>query len=303
MEDFPDNEPVVHLPSILNVAVQVNLSDNRKVRVRDSRGFAEIFCEAADTGPTRDKCTQVNFLPMVECNEDDRPAFNLCDLLSNNINLFTFTGIHSVDMLDALVSCVSEIATEAQTHKKLLSVRDRVILTTVKMKEDMTFSALGILFGISSQTCANYFRNMCPMLAIVLKVVIPFPEQELIRCNLPKSFQHYRHTRIILDCAETRVEKCKCLKCRVLTYSQYKKDHTMKFNLGITPSGLITEISAPYGGRASDKFIVNDSGILDKLEYRDGVMVDKGYRIEEECAEVRLKHPHVSHMVSSHTLN
>ncbi|CAG5003224.1 unnamed protein product [Parnassius apollo] len=57
-----------------------------------------------------------------------------------------------------------------------------------------------------------------------------------------------------------------------------------KFNIGITPSGLITEISASYGGRASNKHIVNESGILNKCEFNDGVMVDKGYRIESESS-------------------
>ena len=126
---------------------------------------------------------------------------------------------------------------------------------------------------------------MCPVLAKVLSVMIPFPDQEL-RSNLPKSFKNYKHTRIILDCFETPIEKCKCLKCRILTYSQYKKNNTAKTNIGVTPSGLITEISAPYGGRASEKYIVEDSGILLKMDFKDGVMVDKGYRIEKQCKEV-----------------
>ncbi|KAK3929157.1 Putative transposase for insertion sequence element IS112 [Frankliniella fusca] len=233
-----------------------------------------------------DKCTQVNLLLLGtgEISEEDRPAFSLSDLLQNKMNLFTFTGIHSVSLLDALVSCVEELAVEAKTNKKL-SVRDRVILTMVKIKENMTFAALGVLFGVNAQTCANYFKNMCPMLAQVCKVMIPFPDHELVRSNLPKSFKNYKHTRIILDCAETPIEKCKCLKCRILTYSQYKKNHTVKFNVGITPSGLISEISVPYGGRASDKYIVEDSGILLKLSFKDGVMVDKGYRIEKQCEE------------------
>jgi len=38
-----------------------------------------------------------------------------------------------------------------------------------------------------------------------------------------------------------------------------------------------------YGGRASDSFITRDSGILEKLEFSDAVMVDKGFLIEEDC--------------------
>ncbi|GBP81117.1 hypothetical protein EVAR_88214_1 [Eumeta japonica] len=71
----------------------------------------------------------------------------------------------------------------------------------------------------------------------------------------------------------------------LLSSDMYLFTFTAKFNIGITPSGLITEISASYGGRASDKHIVNESGILNKCEFNDGVMVDKGYRIESECNE------------------
>lgn len=70
----------------------------------------------------------------------------------------------------------------------------------VKIKQNMSFRAIGDLFGINMYTCSNYFNNMCPMLNRVLKVVILCPDTEMIRSNLPKSFQKYKNTRIILDC-------------------------------------------------------------------------------------------------------
>jgi hypothetical protein len=99
---------------------------------------------------------------------------------------------------------------------------------------------------------------------------------------------------VVLDCAELPIEKSKCLRCRILTYSNYKGRHTAKFDVRIAPSGLITNISKVYGGRASDKFIVNHSGILRKLNFRDAVMVDKGYKIEKECLEVNVSLPFLS---------
>lgn len=76
----------------------------------------------------------------------------------------------------------------------------------------------------------------------------------------------------------------------MLTYSQYKKNHTVKFNMGVAPSGLIIETSSAFGGRASDKHIVAHSEILDRLDYGDAVMVDKGYQIEKECLQVSFYH-------------
>lgn len=136
---------------------------------------------------------------------------------------------------------MSDLIVDASTNKKILSLRDRIILTMVKVKLNMSFTAIAVLFNITRQTCSNYFKNTIPILSRVLKVMIPWPDQEIIRKNLPLSFKKYKYTRIILDCAETVIEKCKCLKCRVLTYSQYKKNHTVKFDVGITPSGLIRD--------------------------------------------------------------
>ncbi|KAK3922778.1 LOW QUALITY PROTEIN: 3-oxoacyl-[acyl-carrier-protein] synthase 3 protein 2 [Frankliniella fusca] len=98
---------------------------------------------------------------------------------------------------------------------------------------------------------------------------------------MPIASRNHRNTRIVFGCAETPIEKSKCLK--ILTCSNYKGRQTAKFDVGVAPSGLVTHISQAYGGRASDKLIVNDSGILDKLIYNDAVMTDKGFKIEQEC--------------------
>ena len=37
-----------------------------------------------------------------------------------------------------------------------------------------------------------------------------------------------------------------------------------------------------YGGRASDKFICNDSAFYDLLESDDKIMADRGFQIKEE---------------------
>ena len=268
----------------LSVSIQVSLADFRENRTEVGRCFADIL---SDMSP-QEKCSNVNFLPAwtdTNCGSAS-PQIILSELLTSKEKLFTFTGLHSQEMLDTLVDCVKVLVKDSATNKKNMSLTNRIVLTLVKIKQNMDFSAIGVLFSVNRQTCSNYFKEMCPILAIVLKVVIPWPDQSLIRCNLPLSFQNFRNTRVVLDCCEVTLETCKCLKCRVLTYSQYKKKHTIKFNMGVAPSGLITERSLAFGGRASDKLIVEESGILGRCDYGDGVMVDKGYRIEKQCMEV-----------------
>ena len=56
----------------------------------------------------------------------------------------------------------------------------------------------------------------------------------------------------------------------------------MKSLVAITPNGAISYVSPTYGGRASDIFIVKDSGFLDILQPSDEVMADRGFKIKEE---------------------
>ena len=58
----------------------------------------------------------------------------------------------------------------------------------------------------------------------------------------------------------------------------------------VTPAGLIVSVSEPFGERASDKTILNHSGILQHLESkRDAVMVDKGFLIDDECMQKKIQ--------------
>ena len=43
-------------------------------------------------------------------------------------------------------------------------------------------------------------------------------------------------------------------------------------------------MSKCYGGRASDKFIVQDSGFLDLIEPYDHIMADRGFKIQDILA-------------------
>ena len=59
----------------------------------------------------------------------------------------------------------------------------------------------------------------------------------------------------------------------------------MKYLVGITPNGgAICYVSDCYGGRASDKFIVEDSGFLRKLTLGDQIMADRGFKIHDILA-------------------
>ena len=115
----------------------------------------------------------------------------------------------------------------------------RVALTLTKLKLNISYSALSVLFGVSDDTCSNYFRHTIQVLACVLQGLIHLPSKEETMNNMPKCFKKYTHTRIVLDCAEVPVEKPKCLRERTLLYSHYKGRPTLKFLVGMAPSGML----------------------------------------------------------------
>ena len=54
-----------------------------------------------------------------------------------------------------------------------------------------------------------------------------------------------------------------------------------KYLIGVTPQETVSFISKGYGGRCSDKFLVEDSGFLNNLLHGDLGMADRGFKIHE----------------------
>ena len=135
---------------------------------------------------------------------------------------------------------------------------------------------------------------MIDILSFVLKQAIVFPVEKEIAENVPTCFEDFKETRIKLDCIEVEIQKPKNLCCQLSTYSFSK--YTIKYMTGITPGGLISFLSKGYCGCASDKAIFEQSGLIEKLKESDtdnhrkqGIMVDKGFLIDDVCEDYGIK--------------
>lgn len=199
-------------------------------------------------------------------------------------------GLVSVSQFQSLCKSVDYTMGELNVRSQFkLDTASRILLTLMKLKLNLTFRCLSCLFKISERTASEYFFHTIDVLESILKQFILWFPREKIRENLPIYFVMFSDTRVVLDCAEIPVQMSRCLNCSVRTYSHYKGRHTLKFLLVVAPDGTITFASPLYGGRASDKFIVNDCKILDRCESGDAIMVDKGFEIENECTNRNLK--------------
>ncbi|CAC5416296.1 unnamed protein product [Mytilus coruscus] len=101
--------------------------------------------------------------------------------------------------------------------------------------------------------------------------------------------ENYPRTTCIIDCAETFIQRPTNLRSRGETYSNYESHNTAKYLVGISPHGQIMFISKAFGGRASDKFIVEKSGFMNYLLPGDEIMADRGFTIDGLLFPLRVK--------------
>ena len=206
-----------------------------------------------------------------------------CNFITNmksDSDMRVVTGLESIAMFRGIVECVKLRSEPGR------DVERDVVITMMKLKHDLSYSLLSVIFQLSSTTVSNIFKSMITIMSVVLSPAVRWPSVDEIRENMPKCFQKFQKTRIVLDCTEFPVECSKCLRCRIHTYSTYKGTNTVKVLVGVSPAGLITFISDGWGGKTSDKEIFNGTRLIERLEpYLDGVMVDKGFHIEMELQE------------------
>ena len=88
----------------------------------------------------------------------------------------------------------------------------------------------------------------------------------------------------IIDCFEIFIEKPTDLLSKAATWSSYKNHNTVKYLISITPQGTVSFISKGYGGRASDKYITENSGYINYLLPGDVILADRGFNVAESVA-------------------
>ncbi|XP_069128215.1 uncharacterized protein [Argopecten irradians] len=196
-----------------------------------------------------------------------------------------FTGLPSFAVLMTLFWLVEpELST---SHNSSLTKFQKMILVLMRLKLNLPVTYLADKFKVSASTVSRTFLNTLNIMYMMLKPLIYWPSKEERRETMPMEFRKYFGLKVavIIDCFEVFSERPSDLTARAQTWSSYKHHNTVKFLIGISPQGTIVFISDAYGGRASDKFITNDSEFLDRLEYGDLVLADRGFDIADSVAQ------------------
>ncbi|XP_064477680.1 uncharacterized protein LOC135391360 [Ornithodoros turicata] len=197
-----------------------------------------------------------------------------------------YTGLS----LDGFWKLVTTVSLAAQTTITM-NVGDQVLLTLMRLRLGLLYFDLAIRFGISLAQAGKIFREMLGILSGIMRNVVVWLPLDTILATTPSQFTSsgYGNTSCIIDCTEVPMQRPKRIYSRGQTYSHYKSCNTMKFLVAIAPNGFIMFVSHAYGGRASDKFIVEDSGFTNYLYQDQEVMADRGFALNNSMKEEGVK--------------
>ncbi|XP_067132207.1 uncharacterized protein [Centruroides vittatus] len=158
-----------------------------------------------------------------------------------------------------------------------------MIVCLMRIRLNLSLEDLAYRFNISKATICRIFDKWLHILYIRLSRLIVWPERDVLQKTMPKEFKKTIGSKIavIIDCFELFVERPSSLDARYLTLSQYKQHNTIKFLIGVTPQGSVSFISEPWGGRVSDKHLMEHSGLLKYLLPGDLVLADRGFNITD----------------------
>lgn len=161
---------------------------------------------------------------------------------------------------------------------RIISIQNCLVLTLMKIKLDLSYTAVGDYFNIDRRVAQRIFSSVLEFITFRTKSLIRWPTREEVNKDLPEVFRKgFPNTISILDCTEIPIEVPSSLYIRNHCYSMYKGTHTIKYLIAVAPNGTTTFISKGYGGRASDTHITNTCGILSLFKPGDLVMCDKGF--------------------------
>ncbi|XP_003243795.1 uncharacterized protein LOC100568499 isoform X2 [Acyrthosiphon pisum] len=258
----------------------LNISSSTSIQVDD---------DSLTSNQTNDITVANNIINQLKTTQDNGTQVSSGDLVTPLISLIdhkkkliTMTGICSFNALNEIINLHKQYFPDKRTHR--LNLKERIIMVFLKLKQGLSFAILSILFNdLTSETCRSTYILMIPQLAQIMQSLVYWLSKQEILSNLPFCFDNFNNVRVVLDCTEISVQRPKCLTCRIKCYSNYKSTFTLKFLVGITPGGLISFISKPYGGRSSDKAIFEQSNIIENMQPPDAIMVDKGFLIDDIC--------------------
>ncbi|KAE8737860.1 hypothetical protein FOCC_FOCC016672 [Frankliniella occidentalis] len=169
--------------------------------------------------------------------------------------------------------------------------KDKLFMTLLRLRRGIPLKDLGQLFSVhhtwAGRIVFTWVRFMSLQFQLMESSMFPTGEdQNLLK---PKCFEQFPNLRAIIDSSEFRIQKPKNFQHQSNTFSKYKKGNTIKFLITISCHGGLSHISEGYEGSISDRQLLVESGLLDRMLPGEAIMADRGFDAEDLFDERDLK--------------
>ncbi|KAK3919755.1 Carbamoyl-phosphate synthase large chain [Frankliniella fusca] len=171
------------------------------------------------------------------------------------------------------------------------SGRDRLFYFLLRLRRGLPLEDLAEIANISVPYLDDLLYIMTRHIYLVFKSMENrmFPTAAEQAKNKPKPFRPFPNLRVILDSAQFFIQMPTNFEQQGNTYSSYKHHNTVIVVIGISCQGAVIHVSPVFEGNISDKGIVRESGLLQRLSEGDAVMTDRGFDIEGELLDIGVR--------------
>ena len=191
--------------------------------------------------------------------ESKRNVFGAAVIKNNDHKTNFYTDLQSYNLFLRLFELLHPLIPPSNKTTQL----DEFFIVHLKLRLGVPNEDLATRLDVTPPYISTMFHNWLNIMAIELKSLIAWPEEEALQRSIPACFKKlYSSTTCIIDCFEIFIERLSFFQSRVACYSYYKKYNTVKVLIAVTPTGSICFISKAWGGRVSDKVITQESGFL-----------------------------------------
>lgn len=196
-----------------------------------------------------------------------------------------YTGLENYDKVKLVFDSLGPSVSKLKYYYALPRQNDpfeEFFMTLIILRQHKTFEELSMMYVISIKQVSNIFITWVRFMSLQWRKLDLWIDKATVRAYMPFDFHDkYPNTRVVIDATECPIKKPGLPIAQQITFSTYKNRNTIKALIGIAPSGLITYVSPCYGGSASDRQIIERSEILQKFDYNDEIMVDKGLNVQD----------------------
>ncbi len=145
-------------------------------------------------------------------------------MVQSDNDLHDLTNLNNMEQFEALETCIAQSSlyeTISNTIKTRLPMA--LLLCLTKLKLNLDFKVLGILFRFTNVVASTVFFEMVRILRTILDPIVSLTTKDNVEKNMPFYFiNELESTYIVLDGMETEIAIPSCLHCKIVSYSRYK---------------------------------------------------------------------------------